>query len=152
MEQWYHIHLAGNTCETCGNAYKATRSLQAHIATLHRGERNFVCEECGKQFTQINSLHTHILANTGSAYIFQTASQKVDKCSELMSYWVDSSGATFLRGRGDLGLGHPAPRTLYMLDQVSPDSLTLFRGALSQSFLTSTTYSNQRRKYHNNNS
>ena len=41
-------------CKICnyGNTFSSKRNLQSHIASIHKGEKNYPCDYCTKSFTQ----------------------------------------------------------------------------------------------------
>ena len=41
-------------CKICnyGNTFSSKRTLESHIASIHKGEKNYPCDYCTKSFTQ----------------------------------------------------------------------------------------------------
>lgn len=49
------IHM----CSFCDKKFTRPVTVQAHIKSVHHGERPFICEECGKAFGTKGSLKDH---------------------------------------------------------------------------------------------
>lgn len=48
-------------CELCDKRFRKLDYVQAHVRTVHSGERAFICEECGKSYATRCGLTEHLM-------------------------------------------------------------------------------------------
>ncbi|CAL8075705.1 unnamed protein product [Orchesella dallaii] len=62
QEHFQELGLVPISCPECGKILSDKLSLEGHIKTVHRKERDYACEFCGKTFARPHNLEKHLAA------------------------------------------------------------------------------------------